>query len=139
MNNALSTIFRSLTAILVPFVGHPIYKVTSIAASLGEIEGWQWAKGISCVKTPSSAQFSCSVVSNSSRPHESQHAKPPITNSRSSLRLVSIESVMLSSHLILCRPLLLLPPITPSIRVFSNKSTQLIHHSFQRTPRTDLL
>ena len=46
-----------------------------------------------------------------------------ITNSRSSLRLKSIESVMPSSHLILCRPLLLLPPIPPSIRVFSNEST----------------
>ena len=45
------------------------------------------------------------------------------TNSRSSLRLKSIESVMPSSHLILCRPLLLLPPIPPSIRVFSNEST----------------
>ena len=46
-----------------------------------------------------------------------------ITNSRSSLRLASIESVMPSSHLILDRPLLLLPPIPPSIRVFSNEST----------------
>ena len=46
-----------------------------------------------------------------------------ITNSRSSLRLTSIESVMPSSHLILCHPLLLLPPIPPSIRVFSNEST----------------
>ena len=46
-----------------------------------------------------------------------------ITNSRSSLRFTSIESVMPSSHLILCRPLLLLPPIPPSIRVFSNEST----------------
>ena len=46
-----------------------------------------------------------------------------ITNSRSSLRLTSIESVMPSSHLILCRPLLLLPPVPPSIRVFSNEST----------------
>ena len=46
-----------------------------------------------------------------------------ITNSRSSLRLTSIESVISSSHLILCRPLLLLPPIPPSIRVFSNEST----------------
>ena len=45
-----------------------------------------------------------------------------ITNSRSSLKLTSIESVMPSSHLILCRPLLLLPPIPPSIRVFSNES-----------------
>ena len=46
-----------------------------------------------------------------------------ITNSRSSPRLTSIESVMPSSHLILCRPLLLLPPILPSIRIFSNAST----------------
>ena len=44
------------------------------------------------------------------------------TNSQSSLRLTSIDSVMPSSHLILCRPLLLLPPIPPSIRVFSNES-----------------
>ena len=46
-----------------------------------------------------------------------------ITNSRSSFKLTSIKSVMPSSHLILCRPLLLLPPIPPSIRVFSNEST----------------
>ena len=45
------------------------------------------------------------------------------TNSQSSLKLMSIELVMPSSHLILCRPLLLLPPIPPSIRVFSNEST----------------
>ena len=45
------------------------------------------------------------------------------TNFQSSLRLTSIESVMLSSHLILCRPLLLLPSISPSIRIFSNEST----------------
>ena len=46
-----------------------------------------------------------------------------ITNSRSLLKLMSIESVMPSSHLILCHPLLLLPPIIPSIRVFSSEST----------------
>ena len=46
-----------------------------------------------------------------------------ITNSQSLLKLMSIESVMPSSHLILCHPLLLLPPIPPSIRVFSNEST----------------
>ena len=46
-----------------------------------------------------------------------------ITNFQSSPRLTSIESVMPSSHLILCRPLLFLPPIPPSIRVFSNEST----------------
>ena len=49
-----------------------------------------------------------------------------ITNSRSSLKLTSLESVMPSNHLILCRPLLLLPPIPPSIRVFSNESTRHI-------------
>ena len=46
-----------------------------------------------------------------------------ITNSRNSLKLVSIKSVMPSNPLILCRPLLLLPPIPPSNRVFSNEST----------------
>ena len=72
----------------------------------------------------SSVQFSRSVVSDSLRPHESQHARPPCSSPspRSSLRL-SIESVMPSSHLILGRPLLLLPPIPPSTRVFSNDST----------------
>ena len=54
--------------------------------------------------------------------HSSQ-ASLSITNSQSSLKLTSIESVMPSSHLILCRPLLLLPPVPPSIRVFSNEST----------------
>ena len=52
-----------------------------------------------------------------------RQASLSITNSRSSLKLSSIESVMPSSHLILGRPLLLLPPIPPSIRVFSNEST----------------
>ena len=52
-----------------------------------------------------------------------RQASLSITNSRSSLRLASIELVMPSSHLILCRPLLLLPPIPPSIKVFSNEST----------------
>ena len=52
-----------------------------------------------------------------------RQASLSITNSRSSLRLASIEAVMPSSHLILCRPRLLLPPIPPSIRVFSNEST----------------
>ena len=52
-----------------------------------------------------------------------RQASLSITNSWSSPRLKSIKSVMPSSHLILCRPLLLLPPIPPSIRVFSNEST----------------
>ena len=52
-----------------------------------------------------------------------RQASLSITNSRSLLKLMSIESVMPSSHLILCHPLLLVPPMPPSIRVFSNEST----------------
>ena len=59
-----------------------------------------------------------------------RQASLSITNSRSSLKLTSIESVMPSSHLILCRPLFLLPPIPPSIRVFSNESI-LSHRSLR--------
>ena len=59
-------------------------------------------------------------MSNSLQPRQ---ASLSITNSRSLLKLMSIESMMPSSHLILCRPFLLLPPIPPSIRVFSNEST----------------
>ena len=71
-----------------------------------------------------SVQFSRSVVSDSVAPwNAARQASLFITNSRSLLKLMSIEWVMLSSHLILCRPLLLLPPIPPSIRVFSNAST----------------
>ena len=73
-----------------------------------------------------------------------------ITNSRGPPKPMSIEPVMPSNHLILCRPLLLLSPIPPSIRVFSSESAllsrwpkywefQLQHQSFQWTPRTGLL
>ena len=68
-------------------------------------------------------QFSCSVVSDSLWPHGLQHATPPsITNSWNLLKLMSTELVMPSNHLILCRPLLLLPSILPRIRVFLNES-----------------
>ena len=53
----------------------------------------------------------------------STQASPSFTISRSLLKLMSIESVMPYNHLVLCRPLLLLPSIFPSIRVFSNEST----------------
>ena len=73
----------------------------------------------------SSVQFSHSVMSYTLRPHESQHTRPPCPSSTPRVHSdsTSIKSVMPSSHLILCRPLLLLPPIPPSIRVFSNEST----------------
>ena len=71
-----------------------------------------------------SVQFSRSVMSNSATPWITvRQASLSITNSQSLLKLMSFKSVMPSSHLILCRPLLLLPPIPPSIRVFSNEST----------------
>ena len=73
-----------------------------------------------------SVQFSHSVMSNSSRPHEPQHARPPWLNPRSSPKLMSIESVIPSNHLIVCHPLLLPPSIFPSIRVFSNESALCI-------------
>ena len=75
---------------------------------------------ISSVQFSSVAQ-SCPTLCDSM--NRSTPGLPVHPNSQSSPRLTSIESVMPSSHLILCRPLLLLPPIPASIRVFSNKST----------------
>ena len=78
-----------------------------------------------CIKSSHhtfSVQFSRSVASNSLRPHEACQASLSITNSRSLPKLMSIEWMMPSSHLILCCLLLLLTLIPPSIRVFSNES-----------------
>ena len=71
-----------------------------------------------------SVQFSLSVLSDSFWPHEFQHARPPCPLPTPGVysKLMSIELVMTSRLLILCRPLLLLPPVPPSIRVFSNES-----------------
>ena len=74
-----------------------------------------------------SVQFSCSVMSESLRPHERSTPGLPVHyHLPELLRLTSIESVMPSSHLILGHPLLLLSPIPPSIGVFSNGSTLLM-------------
>ena len=68
------------------------------------------------------SSFSYSVMSDSATPWTAaRQASLSITNSQSSLRLLSIESVMPSSHLILGRPLLLLPLVFPSIRIFSSE------------------
>ena len=75
----------------------------------------------------SSAQFNCSVMSDSATPWTAaRQGSLSITSSRSLLKLMSIESVMPSKHLILCHPLLLPPSIFPSIRVFSSESVLLI-------------
>ena len=71
----------------------------------------------------SSVHFSRSDMSNSLRPHESQHARHSCPSPNPKVYSnSSIESVMPSNHLILCHPLLLLPSVFPSIRVFSNES-----------------
>ena len=78
-----------------------------------------------CVKCGkfSSVQLSNSTTSNSASPWTAAHQPSlSITNSRSPPKLMSIESVMPSNHLILCYPFLLQPSIFPSIRVFSNES-----------------
>ena len=91
-----------------------------------------------------SIQFSHSVVSNSLRPHGCQ-ASLSLTNSWSLLKLMPIESVMPSNHLILCHPLLLWPSIFPSIRVFSIESVLCIRwpkywsFSFSISPSNDYL
>ena len=81
-----------------------------------------------------SVQFNHSVVSDSLRPHRLQHANLSITNSQSLHKLMSIELVIPSNHLILCFPLLLPPSISPSIRVFFSESVFCIrwpkHWSF---------
>ena len=99
-----------------------------------------------------SDQISRSVMSDSSQPHESQHTTPPCPSPTPGVHSDSRPSSQWcqSSHLILCHPLLLLPPIPPSIRVFSNESTLLMrwpkYWSFsfsiipsKRNPRAALL
>ena len=82
---------------------------------------YHWATSeVNCCTQFSSVQ-SLSCVQLFATPWIAAHwASLSITNSQSLLKLMSIESVMPSSHLILCRPLLLLPPIPPSISIFSN-------------------
>ena len=95
----------------------------------------------------SSAQFSCSVVFESLIPPwpAAHQTSLSITNSRNLLKLIFIELVTPSNHLILCHPLLLLPSVFSSIRMFSNElvfaeALQLQHYSFQLISfRTDLL
>ena len=99
-----------------------------------------------CIKIYISSVQSLSRVRLFATPRiAARQASLSIINSQSSLKLMSIELVMPSSHFILCRPLLFLPPIPPSIRVFSNESTlhmkwpKYWSFSFSISPRTDLL
>ena len=84
-------------------------------------------------------------MSDSLQPHGLQQAFLSITNSQSLLKLMSIELLMPSNHLILCHPLLFLPSISPSIRVFSNESVLCIRwpkywsFSFNISPSNELI
>ena len=112
------------------YFGHLVRRVDSLEKTLmlGGIGGrrrrgrqrMRWLDGIQI----RSDQISRSVVSDSLRPHESQHARPACPSPTPGVySLMSIKSVMPSSHRIFCRPLFLQPPIPPSIRVFFNEST----------------
>ena len=129
-------------------------KKTNILTSKNIEKNWHSRpeQGSPWLPTFSSIQLSHSVVSDSATPWiAARQASLSITNSWSLLKLMSIELVRPSNHLTLCHPLLLLPSIFPSIRVFSNESAlrirwpkywlefQLQHQSLQWTPRTDLL
>ena len=83
---------------------------------------WEFLKNVQYCQI--SVQFSRSVMFHSLRPHEPQYARLPCLSPTAGVdpNLMSIESVMPSNHLILSCPLLLLPSIFPSIRVFSNES-----------------
>ena len=96
--------------------------VAQIISSLVKNSGINWK--IYGKPSDHSVQFSRSVMSDSLWPHESQHARPPCLSPSPGVHSHSCPSSRWpSSHLILCCPLLLLAPIPPSIRVFSNEST----------------
>ena len=82
-----------------------------------------WKNTVKMFTLPKSVQFSRSVMSDFVTPRTAAHqASLSIINSQSLLKLMSIESVMPSNHVIFCQPLLLMPSLFPSIRVFSNES-----------------
>ena len=82
-------------------------------------------------------QYSRSVVSDSLQPRESQHARPPCPSPSPGVHSDSTESVLPSSHLILSRPFLLLPPILPSISIFSSESTLWVIGSCKPAPQSE--
>ena len=109
-----------------PFFGlgrvRPPLSVIHFLSRTGYVEtGWPWFPPLS-EHCPGSVQLLSRVQLFATPWITARQASLSITNSWTSLKLMSIESVMPSSHLILCRPLLLPPPIPPSIRVFSNES-----------------
>ena len=106
-HNSLQCLLLCCRIFKLLYIQHLIFKITL------------WGSWASLVSKFSSVAQSCLTL----QPHGLQHARPPCPSPTRSLpKLMSIELVMPSNRLILCRPLLLLPSIFPSIRVFSNKS-----------------
>ena len=107
-----------------PSVSKTVEQKELLCIAGGNAEWHSYFERQSKVFLKNSVQFSLSVMSNSATPWIAAHqASPSNINSQSPPKPMSIVLVMLSSRLILCCPLLLLPPILPSIRVFSNEST----------------
>jgi len=118
--------FMSTESVMLSQPSHPPLPSSPFAFNLSQHQGL-FQRVLFCLVS-CSVQFSSVQSLSRVRLFETpliaaRQASLSITNSRSSLTLTSIESVMPSSHLILCCPLLLLPPIPPSVRVFSNEST----------------
>ena len=97
-------------------------KTVSYLQKNGKIDQWSWLESPEVAF--SSVQFSCSVVSDSLQPHEFQHARPPCPSPTAVVHSHSCPSSRCCHPAISsCHPFLLLPPIPPSIRVFSSEST----------------
>ena len=110
-----------ITVVRKPYGSFAAHSTAHSAQPLSQTSAWRtyaWVSQLSPVQLLSHVWLFATSWIGGRHP-----ASLSITNSRSLLRLMPIKSVMPSSHLILCRPLLLLPPIPPSIRVFSNEST----------------
>ena len=121
MSNSQKTMLIQGTMSMVE-TNQPHYKYCNYQQDLIRI-WWYTGHGSACNPSVQSVQSLSRVWLFETPWIPARQASLSITNSQSSLKLMSIKSVMPSSHLILCHPLLLLPPIPPSIRVFSNEST----------------
>ena len=120
---------QELCCNMVCHMGGSVPHFFSLVLCLSSISNWFYYCHVlfSFLNSLCVSQFSHSVMFNSLRPHgqQARQASPSITNSQSLLKIMSIESVMPSNHLIFCCPLLLLPSIFPSIRYTSFMCTIL--------------
>ena len=117
--------FRLITNFLVTF----FFFIEKLGKRKRTLEIWLESAALYSVRSVQFSSVSQSCLTLRPRGLQPCQASQSITNSQSLLKLMSTESMMQSNHLILCRPLLLLPSIFPSIRVFSNDSVLRIRWS----------